>query len=74
MVRQECKVPIIHPLTQIVLSVLWLPQLSLQRRQAFFTVLYEAYTFHVRHAISLNVVYSIREIHLMRKKYRLCRS
>ena len=64
----------IHPLTQIVLSVLWLPQLGLQCRQAFFTALYKAYTFHVRHPISLGVVYAIREVYLVRKKYRLSRS
>ena len=52
-------------LTEVVLSVLGLAQLSRECLEALFTRLEEANTLHVGHAVALLVVDLVREIHLM---------
>ena len=56
----------IHPLTQIVLSILWFTELSFQRLDTGFAALEKAYTFHVGHSIPVPVVYAISQVDLMR--------
>jgi hypothetical protein len=56
----------IHPLTQVILSVLWFLQLRFHGRETVFAILQKAYALHMSHAFALAVVYAIGEVHLVR--------
>ena len=55
----------IHPLTEVILSILWFLQLRFQGSETVFAILQETYTFHMSHAFALVVIYAIGEVHLM---------
>jgi uncharacterized membrane protein YgdD (TMEM256/DUF423 family) len=55
----------IHPLTQVILSVLGFAKLKLQRLQTVLAALQKADTFHVRHTVALLVVDTVREVYLV---------
>lgn len=73
MIRAVQRTGIIHPLTQVILSILGFAQLNLQRFQAVVAALEEADTLHVWHAIALLVVDAVREVYLVRQKGGLSR-
>ena len=55
-------------LTEVVLSILRLLQLSRQSLKALVTGLKEADAFHVRHAVPFVVVYLVRQVDLVREE------
>lgn len=55
----------IHPLTEVILSILWFLQLRFHCSETVFAILQEAYAFHMGHAFALVVVDAIGEVHLM---------
>ena len=55
----------IHPLTQVILSVFWLPKFGFKCAKTVLIVLQETYALHVSHTLTLIVVDPIGEINLM---------
>ena len=55
----------IHPLTQVILSVFWLPKFGFKCAETVLVVLQETYALHVSHTLTLIVVDSISEVNLV---------
>jgi hypothetical protein len=58
----------IHQLTEIVLSIFRFPELSFQRFYTGLAILEETDAFHVGHAVTLLVIYTVGQVHLVRKQ------
>jgi hypothetical protein len=66
--RKKEVTSMIHPLTQIVLSILGFLELCLQSLKTGLAGLKETHAFHVRHPVSVFVVDTVGEIDLMRQE------
>lgn len=60
-------------LTEVVFAVLRLAQLRFEGLEALLARLQETDALHVGHALALLIVDLVREVHLVREEYGLCR-
>jgi len=55
----------IHPLTEVILSVFWLLQLSFEGSEAFLVILQKTYALHMGHTFAFVVIDAVSKIYLM---------